>query len=70
MESFYQLSCDAQLYCIIAVALLDGVANHAMLELGDVQLVAYLSEKKPTGQVFFRKGKLSFFSSCQDPYKN
>jgi hypothetical protein len=46
------------------VALLDGVANHAMLELGDVQLVTYLAEKKPTGQVFFRKGKLSLSSSC------
>ncbi|CAE5957876.1 unnamed protein product [Arabidopsis arenosa] len=44
------------------VALLDGVANHAMLELGDVQLVTYLAEKKPTGQVFFRKGLPSIFS--------
>ncbi|ESQ34929.1 hypothetical protein EUTSA_v10006967mg [Eutrema salsugineum] len=38
------------------VDLLDGVANHAMVELGDVRLVTYLAEKKPTGQVFFRKG--------------
>lgn len=51
---------SVQLSCIIAVDLLDGVANHAMVELGDVQLVTYLAEKKPTGQVFFRKGKYSF----------
>ncbi|XP_010498278.1 PREDICTED: uncharacterized protein LOC104775990 [Camelina sativa] len=44
------------------VSLLDGVANHAMLELGDVQLVTYLAEKKPTGQVFFRKGLPSIVS--------
>lgn len=38
------------------VDLLDGVANHAMVELGDIRLVTYLAEKKTTGQVFFRKG--------------
>ncbi|CAH8391081.1 unnamed protein product [Eruca vesicaria subsp. sativa] len=38
------------------VDLLDGVANHAMVELGDVRLVTYLAEKKTTGQVLFRKG--------------
>lgn len=67
MESFYQSSRYAQLSCIFVVALLDGVANHAMVELEDVQLVTYLAEKKPTGQVFFRKGKLSLSSSCQEP---
>ncbi|KAF3492503.1 hypothetical protein DY000_02057432, partial [Brassica cretica] len=36
--------------------LLDGVANHAMVELGDVRLVTYLAEKKTTGQVLFRNG--------------
>uniref|UniRef100_A0A1J3K8D4 DnaJ-like protein subfamily C member 16 n=1 Tax=Noccaea caerulescens TaxID=107243 RepID=A0A1J3K8D4_NOCCA len=41
---------------------LDGVANHAMLELGDVKLVTYLAERKPTGQVFFRKGLPSIVS--------
>uniref|UniRef100_A0A1J3GFW0 DnaJ-like protein subfamily C member 16 n=1 Tax=Noccaea caerulescens TaxID=107243 RepID=A0A1J3GFW0_NOCCA len=44
------------------VDLLDGVANHAMLELGDVKLVTYLAERKPTGQVFFRKGLPSIVS--------
>ncbi|XP_010532213.2 PREDICTED: uncharacterized protein LOC104808258 [Tarenaya hassleriana] len=38
------------------VELLEGVANHGMVELGDLQLVTYLAEKKPTGKVFFRKG--------------
>ncbi|CAN6901283.1 unnamed protein product [Brassica oleracea] len=38
------------------VDLLDGVANHAMVELGDVRLVTYLAEKKTTGQVLFRNG--------------
>ncbi|KAB1216739.1 hypothetical protein CJ030_MR4G003863 [Morella rubra] len=37
-------------------ALLDGVANTGAVELGDLQLAAYLAEKKPTGQPFFRKG--------------
>ncbi|CAA7013673.1 unnamed protein product [Microthlaspi erraticum] len=44
------------------VDLVDGVANHAMLELGDVKLVTYLAERKPTGQVFFRKGLPSIVS--------
>ncbi|VVA91800.1 unnamed protein product [Arabis nemorensis] len=48
------------------VDLLDGVANHAMVELGDVQLVTYLAEKKPTGQVFFRKGLPSIVSFPPD----
>ncbi|CAN8304800.1 unnamed protein product [Cochlearia groenlandica] len=44
------------------VDFLDGVANHAMVELGDVPLVTYLAEKKPTGQVFFRNGLPSIIS--------
>lgn len=36
--------------------LLDGVANTGMVELGEVELVTYLTEKKPTGQPFFRNG--------------
>lgn len=38
------------------VTLLDGVANTAVVELGEAQLAAYLAEKKPTGQPFFRNG--------------
>ncbi|CDY59659.1 BnaA09g56130D [Brassica napus] len=49
------------------VDLLDGVANHAMVELGDVRLVTYLAEKKTTGQVLFRNGTLSLYSVCQQP---
>ncbi|KAL0757291.1 hypothetical protein Bca101_094959 [Brassica carinata] len=49
------------------VDLLDGVANHAMVELGDVRLVTYLAEKKTTGQVLFRNGTLSLYSVCQEP---
>ncbi|KAL5544522.1 hypothetical protein UlMin_008306 [Ulmus minor] len=37
-------------------AFLDGVANTASVELGDSQLIAYLAEKKSTGQPFFRNG--------------
>lgn len=37
-------------------SLLDGVANTGRVELGDLQLAAYLAEKKPTGQPFFRNG--------------
>ncbi|XP_048329679.2 uncharacterized protein LOC107419220 isoform X2 [Ziziphus jujuba] len=37
-------------------ALLEGVANTASVELGDLQLVAYLAEKKPSGHPFFRNG--------------
>ncbi|KAL3640559.1 hypothetical protein CASFOL_015527 [Castilleja foliolosa] len=38
------------------VNLLDGVANTGVVELGDVQLSVYLSEKKPSGRPFFRSG--------------
>ncbi|KAG7021526.1 DnaJ-like subfamily C member 16 [Cucurbita argyrosperma subsp. argyrosperma] len=38
------------------VTLLDGVANTAVVELGEAQLAAYFAEKKPTGQLFFRNG--------------
>ncbi|KAI6683146.1 hypothetical protein NL676_029059 [Syzygium grande] len=37
-------------------ALLDGVANTGAVELGEVQLAAYLAERKPTGQLFYRNG--------------
>ncbi|GLU12402.1 hypothetical protein SLE2022_290870 [Rubroshorea leprosula] len=37
-------------------ALLNGLANNGMVELGEVQLAAYLAEKKPTGRLFFRNG--------------
>ncbi|KAE8124010.1 hypothetical protein FH972_018922 [Carpinus fangiana] len=37
-------------------ALLDGIANTGAVEFGDLQLTAYLAEKKPTGQPFFRNG--------------
>ncbi|OVA12210.1 DnaJ domain [Macleaya cordata] len=36
--------------------LLDGVASTGMVELGEVQLAMYLSERKSTGQPFFRNG--------------
>ncbi|PPE01753.1 hypothetical protein GOBAR_DD01192 [Gossypium barbadense] len=35
-------------------ALLNGVANIGMVELGEVQVAAYLSERKPMGRFFFR----------------
>ncbi|KAL4036210.1 hypothetical protein IC575_004937 [Cucumis melo] len=50
------------------VALLDGVANTAVVELGEAQFAAYLAEKKPTGQPFFRNGLPSFVAfspSCK-----
>ena len=37
-------------------ALLNGVANIGMVELGEVQVAAYLSERKPMGRFFFRNG--------------
>ncbi|GAV84669.1 hypothetical protein CFOL_v3_28111 [Cephalotus follicularis] len=37
-------------------ALLDGIANTGMVELGDIQLATYLAERKRTGQFFFRNG--------------
>ncbi|KAJ0105217.1 hypothetical protein Patl1_18786 [Pistacia atlantica] len=42
-------------YCDLA-ALLEGIANTGMVELGEVQLATYLAERKPTGQFFFRNG--------------
>ncbi|KAJ8772994.1 hypothetical protein K2173_028171 [Erythroxylum novogranatense] len=37
-------------------ALLDGVVNTGMVELGEVRLAVSLAERKPTGQLFFRNG--------------
>lgn len=48
-----------------SAALLEGIANTGMVELGDIQLATYLAERKPLGQFFFRHGKcylLSFAS--------
>ncbi|KAJ7956418.1 putative DNAJ heat shock N-terminal domain-containing protein [Quillaja saponaria] len=48
--------------------LLDGVAHTGMLELGEVQLAAYLAEKTSTGKPFFRNGLPSLIaipSGCQ-----
>lgn len=36
---------------------LDGVANTAMVELGDVPLAGYFAEKRFSQQPFFRNGK-------------
>ncbi|KAJ0048284.1 hypothetical protein Pint_16145 [Pistacia integerrima] len=41
---------------VIDSALLEGIANTGMVELGEVQLATYLAERKPTGQFFFRNG--------------
>ncbi|MBA0552340.1 hypothetical protein Golob_023161 [Gossypium lobatum] len=49
-------------------ALLNGVANIGMVELGEVQVAAYLSEKKPMGRFFFRNGLpsvVAFPSGCK-----
>lgn len=53
----------------ISVTLLDGVANTAVVELGEAQLAAYLAEKKPTGQPFFRNGKFIFSLPSPKFYK-
>ncbi|OMO52874.1 Thioredoxin-like protein [Corchorus olitorius] len=48
--------------------LLNGVANIGMVELGEIQIAAYLAERKPTGQFFFRNGLpsvVAFPSGCQ-----
>ncbi|XP_076918424.1 uncharacterized protein LOC143578843 isoform X1 [Bidens hawaiensis] len=37
-------------------SLLDGIANTGMIEIGDLKLATYLSEKKYTGAPFFRNG--------------
>ena len=39
-----------------SAALLNGVANIGMVELGEIQIAAQLAERKPTGQFFFRNG--------------
>ena len=41
---------------ICSVALLDGVVNTVIVELGEVQLAKYLSEKTFTGQPSFQNG--------------
>ncbi|GMI78201.1 hypothetical protein like AT1G18700 [Hibiscus trionum] len=49
-------------------ALLNEVANIGMVELGEIQIAAYLAEKKPMGQFFFRNGLpsvLAFPSGCK-----
>ncbi|XVF09038.1 hypothetical protein REPUB_Repub07fG0056000 [Reevesia pubescens] len=49
-------------------ALLNGVANIGMVELGEIQIAAYLAERKPTGQFFFRNGLpslVAFPSGCK-----
>ncbi|XP_022736004.1 uncharacterized protein LOC111289319 isoform X4 [Durio zibethinus] len=49
-------------------ALLNGVANIGMVELGEIQIAAYLAERKPTGQLFFRNGLpsvVAFPSGCK-----
>ncbi|KAA3456948.1 dnaJ-like protein subfamily C member 16 [Gossypium australe] len=49
-------------------ALLNGVANIGMVELGEVHVAAYLSERKPMGRFFFRNGLpsvVAFPSGCK-----
>ncbi|XP_022728091.1 uncharacterized protein LOC111283742 isoform X2 [Durio zibethinus] len=49
-------------------ALLNGVASIGMVELGKVQITAYLAERKPTGQFFFKNGLpslVAFPSGCK-----
>ncbi|XWS47997.1 hypothetical protein CRYUN_Cryun13aG0034000 [Craigia yunnanensis] len=49
-------------------ALLNGVANIGMVELGEIQISSYLAERKPTGQFFFRNGLptlVAFPSGCK-----
>ncbi|PKI33756.1 dnaJ homolog subfamily C member 16 isoform X1 [Punica granatum] len=50
------------------VSLLDGIANAAAIELREVQLAAYLADKRPTGRSFFRNGLpsvVAFPSGCK-----
>ena len=42
--------------CIYSASLLDGIANIGMIDIGDLKLPTYLSEKKYTGAPFYRKG--------------
>lgn len=39
-----------------------------MVELGDARLAAYLAEKKPTGQPFFRNGRSYIYLHYQLNY--
>jgi hypothetical protein len=48
---------------LCSAALLDGVANIGAVEFGDLQLAAYLAERKPTGQPFFRNGECYIYSN-------
>lgn len=48
---------------LCSAALLDGIANTGAVEFGDLQLTAYLAEKKPTGQPFFRNGECNIDSN-------
>ncbi|KAF9597890.1 hypothetical protein IFM89_022251 [Coptis chinensis] len=43
-------------------SLLDGVGSTGMVELGEVQLATYLTERKPSRQPFFRQGVPSLVS--------
>ncbi|KAK1373362.1 J domain-containing protein [Heracleum sosnowskyi] len=45
------------------VNLLEGIAKTGVVELGDVKLAAYLSEKRSTGRPFFRNGVPSLLAS-------
>ncbi|KAL5813520.1 hypothetical protein ACOSQ4_024161 [Xanthoceras sorbifolium] len=50
------------------VALLEGIANTGVVELGEIHLATYLAERKPTGQYFFRNGLpslIAFPTSCK-----
>ncbi|KAE8672528.1 FKBP-like peptidyl-prolyl cis-trans isomerase family protein isoform 1 [Hibiscus syriacus] len=47
------------------VALLNGVANIGMVELGEIQIAAYLAERKPMGQFFFKNAFLQWLLSHQ-----
>ncbi|KAK5842410.1 hypothetical protein PVK06_004762 [Gossypium arboreum] len=47
-----------------SAALLNGVANIGMVELGEVQVPAYLSERKLMGRFFF-KNVVAFPSGCK-----
>ncbi|KAF7007395.1 hypothetical protein CFC21_022339 [Triticum aestivum] len=49
---------------------LDGVANTAMVELGDVQLAGYFAEKRFSQQPFFRNGipaLVAYPANCRSP---
>ncbi|TVU37731.1 hypothetical protein EJB05_11062 [Eragrostis curvula] len=51
-------------------ALLDGVANTAMVEVGDLQLAGHFTEKRFSKQPFFRNGVPTLFAypaDCRSP---